>query len=98
MSAPVRDPFALGGADPLIALVAARDSIERQMREVDADFPEAQYNAALAGFYGPLQEVEDQIGALHNLGCGGQHRLGRAKCIPIPVYDHPVTKRLPVVE
>lgn len=33
----------------------------------------------------------DYIGALHSLSCRGEHRGKRFGCIPIPVYDHPVT-------
>ena len=47
MSAAERDPFALGGTDPLIALVASRDSVEEQMKAVDVTLPEDEYNAAL---------------------------------------------------
>ncbi len=59
---PDRDSFALGGIDPLSALVALRDSIEAQMRAVDTTLPESEYNAALAQFYDPIAKVEDQIG------------------------------------
>lgn len=62
MSAPNRDPFALGGTDPLIALIASRDGIEGRMRAVDTTLPEDEYNAALAVFYDPISKVEDQIG------------------------------------
>jgi hypothetical protein len=60
MTAP--DPFALGGTDPLIALVALRDSIEGQMQAVDLTLPEDEYNATLAVFYDPISKVEHQIG------------------------------------
>jgi hypothetical protein len=57
-----RDPPALAGADPLIALISSWASIDGQMRVVDVTLPEDEYNAALAVFYDPINKVEDQIG------------------------------------
>jgi len=32
------------------------------------------------------------VGYLHNLGCVEREHRGKRKCVPIPVFDHPVTR------